>query len=109
MAGRIDARLAELGIELPEPVAPVADYVPYVVTGNLIFVSGQVPLGPDGMITGQLSAADHAGEGQATDGGKLALAVGAARLCALNLLAHVKAASGDLDRVVRIVLPLVIV
>ena len=103
MAGRIDARLSELRISLPKPVAPVADYVPYVWTGNLIFVSGQVPIGPDGMVTGQLTAADHAEYGQITDGSTLAMAVDAARLCALNLLAHVKAATGNLDRVVRVV------
>lgn len=101
MSGRIDARLAELGLSLPQPVAPVAAYVPFVQTGNLIFVSGQIPLGPDGLATGHLTAADHA-----TDDGipeSLSNAVAAAQLCALNLLAHVKVATGDLDKVTRVV------
>lgn len=63
MAGFIEARLAEMGIDLPEPVAPVADYVPYVRTGNLVFVSGQIPLNADGIITGQLTKEDHAADG----------------------------------------------
>ena len=49
MAGKIDARLKELGIELPTPPAPVASYVPYVVSGNLVFISGQVTMGPKGL------------------------------------------------------------
>lgn len=101
MAGRIDSKLAELGIELPNPKAPVANYVPFVQTGNLLFVSGQVSLAADGPINGQLSAADHV-EG-APEGSKLATAMGAARVCGLNMIAQVKAATGDLDRVVRVV------
>ena len=94
MTGRIDARLKELDITLPVPPAPVASYVPFVVTGNLVFVSGQVTVGPAGLeyvgIVGQ--DFDVAG-GQA-----------AARLCAVNILAQLKAAcAGDLDRVVRCV------
>ena len=53
---RIDARLAELGITLPEPVAPVANYVPFVVSGNQVYISGQVSIGTDGLITGKLGA-----------------------------------------------------
>ena len=98
MAGRIEARLTELGIALPEPVAPLAAYVPFVQTGNLVFVSGQLPAGADGIMTGHLTEADHGG-----DSGQLAHATAAARLCALNVLAQVKAAVGDLDRVTRIV------
>lgn len=101
MAGRIDARLGELGITLPEPVAPVAAYVPFVQTGNLIFVSGQIPLGPDGLMTGHLTAADHPQDDSTPE--SLTHAIAAARLCALNLLAHVKTATGDLDRVTRVV------
>ncbi len=103
MAGRIEARLAEMGIELPEPVAPLADYVPFVRTGNLLFVSGQLPIGGDGLVTGQLTAADHAADGVPAPGSKLALAAEAAALCAVNLMAQAKAATGDLDRVRRVV------
>ena len=48
MAGRIEAKLAEMGIQLPEPVTPLAQYVPFVKSGNLLFVSGQLPMGKDG-------------------------------------------------------------
>ena len=94
MAGKIDARLAELGIEISEPAAPVANYVGYVVTGNLVFISGQVTL-KDGEFQhiGKLGANISLEEGQA-----------AARLCATNIIAQLKAATGgDLDRVKRIV------
>ena len=104
MAGEVEARLSEMGITLPEPVAPVADYVPFVRTGNLVFVSGQVPKGPDGTsITGQLTSEDHAVEGTTSPGSQLGLAMGAATLCALNILAQLKACIGDLDNVVRVV------
>ncbi len=103
MAGRIEARLAEMGIELPEPVVPLAQYVPFVRTGNLLFVSGQLPTGADGLVTGQLTAADHAEDGVPAPGSKLALAAEAAALCAVNMLAQAKAATGDLDRVRRVV------
>ncbi|MFQ5562918.1 MAG: RidA family protein [Parvularculaceae bacterium] len=89
----ITARLAELGVELPEPVAPVANYVPFVVSGNLVFISGQVSIGPDGLITGKL------GDDLSLDDG-----VAAARACGINLLAQLKAAcDGDLSRVKRCV------
>lgn len=101
--GRVEATLAEMGIELPKPVAPVADYVACVLTGNLLFVSGQVPIGGDGMITGQLDASDQAADGVPAPGSKLGLAVGAATLCAVNVLAQLKAEIGDLDRVTRVV------
>jgi enamine deaminase RidA (YjgF/YER057c/UK114 family) len=103
MAGRIEARLAEMGIDLPEPVAPLAQYVPFVRTGNLLFVSGQLPKGPDGLVTGQLSAADHAEDGVPAPGSKLALAAEAAGFSAVNLIVQAKAAIGDLDRVARVV------
>ena len=91
--GRVDARLLELGITLPTPPAPVASYVPYVVSGKLVYVSGQVSVDATGGIKGKLGDAIEVEEGQA-----------AARLCALNLLAQVKAAcDGDLDRVKRVV------
>ncbi|MCG8594187.1 MAG: RidA family protein [Kiloniellales bacterium] len=94
MAGAIDARLQELGIELPEAAAPAANYVPYVVSGNQVFVAGQITI-HDGEIqyVGKLGRDYGVEEGQA-----------AARLCALNIIAQVKAAcGGDLDRVVRCV------
>ncbi len=93
MPGRIDARLAELGLSLPEPVAPVANYVPYVVAGGLVFVSGQVSWVGDRKIVGKVGTDLSVEEGQE-----------AARACALNILAHLRAAcAGDLDRVTRCV------
>ncbi len=94
MPGRIDARLTELGIELPRPMAPMANYVPAVVAGHLVVVSGQVPA-RDGRIavTGKVGEAVSVEQGQA-----------AARLCLLNVLTHLRAAcDGDLDRVRRVV------
>ncbi len=91
--GRIEARLQELGITLPTPPAPVAAYVPYVIVGKLVHVSGQVSVDASGGIKGKLGDAIEVEEGQA-----------AARLCGLNLLAQVKAAcGGDLDKVKRVV------
>lgn len=91
---KIETRLKELDIELPTPNAPVANYVPYVTSGNLVFISGQVTLAPDGLkYVGKLGADIPLDDGKA-----------AARLCAVNLLAQLKAAcSGDLDRVRRCV------
>jgi len=94
MTGRIDAKLKALGIDLPSPPAPVASYVPYVRTGNLVFVSGQVTIGPKG-----LEYVGIVGQDFTTDEGKTA-----ARLCAVNLIAQARAAcGGDLDRVKRVV------
>ncbi len=94
MAGKIDARLKELGIELPEAAAPAANYIPYVVTGNQVFLSGQVTIW-----NGELRFLGRLGEALTVEQGYQA-----ARLCGLNLLAQVKAAcGGDLDRVVRCV------
>ena len=93
MAGIIDARLAELGITLPEAPVPAANYVPTVRTGDLIFISGQVSKDENGLITGKLG-----------DGFSIDDAQAAARVCALNLIAQAKAAcEGDLDRVTRVV------
>jgi len=93
MAGRIEARLAELGIILPDAPAPAANYVPFVTVGDLLHVSGQISNGPAGLIKGRL------GEGMSVEEG-----AAAARTCALSLLAQVKAAcGGDLDRLVRVV------
>ncbi len=90
---QIENQLAELGIVLPEPTAPVANYVPYVISGKLVFISGQVSIGPDGLITGKLGRELDIEQG-----------VMAAHACGVNLIAQLKAAcSGDLDRVVRVV------
>lgn len=94
MAGRIDARLKELGIDLPKAAAPVANYVPWVVSGRLVFISGQGPMGPSGIaFKGKLGRDLETNEGQK-----------AARLTALNVVAQLKeAVGGDLDRVKRCV------
>ncbi len=90
----IENRLTELGIDIPTPVAPVANYVPYVVSGNLISISGQIP-----MSEGKLAF-----EGKVEAGVSIEEAKAAARLCALNIIAQAKAAcDGDLNRVKRIV------
>ena len=102
MGGKVEARLRDMGIELPQPKAPLAKYVPFVQSGSLLFVSGQLPIGKDGLVTGQLTAADHA-EGTPEPGSRLADAAAAAGLCAVNLIAQAKAAAGDLDRVRRVV------
>ena len=89
----IDARLAELGITLPDAPAPAANYVPFVVVGNLVHVSGQISQTPAGLITGRLGA-----------GLDVAAGAAAAKTCAVSLLAQVKkACDGDLSRLVRAV------
>ena len=88
----IENRLAELGIVLPEPAAPVASYVPVVVTGNIAHVSGQLPFIEGNLVTGRL------GEDVELD-----LGIRAARACGLMILAQLKAALGSLDRIERIV------
>lgn len=89
----IDQRLAELGLTLPQPAAPVASYVPAVLSGNLLYLSGQISFAEDGsLITGRLGETVDLEAGQA-----------AARQCGLMVLAQVKAALGSLDRVARIV------
>ncbi|MDT8343789.1 MAG: RidA family protein [Thermohalobaculum sp.] len=102
MTGKIESRLTELGLSLPVPAKPVASYVPFVQTGNLLFMSGQVPFGIEPLPTGTLTAADHA-QGAPATGSRLAAAQAAARQCGLNLLAQAKVATGDLDRIVRVV------
>ena len=93
MAGEIEARLQELGIELPEAAAPVANYVPYVIDGKQLWVAGQVPFWNGAVkytgVVGQDISIDEA--------------VDAARVCALNILAQTKAALGDLDRIARVI------
>ena len=89
---KVEAKLAELAIVLPAPVAPIANYVPFVRTGNLLHISGQVSLGPDGGITGVVGTEIDLAEAQR-----------AARICGVNILAQIKAATGDLDAVTRVV------
>ena len=94
MAGAIEARLAELNIELPAAAAPAANYVPYVVSANLVFVAGQVPFW-----NGELTFVGKVGRDFSLEQGQAA-----ARRVALNIIAQVKAAcGGDLDRVARCV------
>ncbi|MFN3511255.1 MAG: RidA family protein, partial [Tsuneonella troitsensis] len=88
----IDARLAELGIELPVAAAPVAAYVPVVVHGGVAYVSGQLPFVDGALVKGRL------GENVPMEDG-----VAAARACGLMILAQLKAALGSLDRVERVV------
>lgn len=93
MAGRIEARLAELGLTLPDAPAPAANYVPYVIVGDIVHVSGQVSMADGALLTGKLGADLETAAGAA-----------AARACALSLLAQVrKACDGDLDRLRRVV------
>ena len=92
MAGKVDQRLAELGVELPNAPAPAANYVPYTISGNQLFISGQVTMGPNGLeYVSKLGADADVATGQA-----------AARLCAINILAQAKAALGDLDRITQV-------
>lgn len=88
-AGKIDAKLAELGVEVNAAAAPVAAYVGWRKVGNLVYIAGQVPSGPDGLVTGKL------GDNMTTEEGKLA-----ARYCGINILSQLKSAcGGDLDKV----------
>jgi len=93
---KAEDRLAALGISLPSPAASVANYLPFVVSGSLLAISGQLPIGPSGKLdpahTGKLGVAVSSKAGHA-----------AARLCAINILAQAKAALGDLDRISRCV------
>jgi enamine deaminase RidA (YjgF/YER057c/UK114 family) len=92
MSGEIEARLEKLGLTLPPAPNPVANYVPFLLTGELLFISGQISKAGDGsMVTGQL-------------GGGVALETGqhAARLSALNILAQARAALGSLDRIAQV-------
>jgi enamine deaminase RidA (YjgF/YER057c/UK114 family) len=94
MAGTVEQKLAAQGVVLHEPASPVANYVGFVRTGNLLFVSGQVCVDPQG----KLIAKGKLGAGVTIEQGNAA-----ARGCAINLLAQIKAALGDLDKVVRVV------
>lgn len=93
MSNAIENRLAELGLTLPDAPAPAANYVPYVQSGNMLFVSGQISMGPDGFITGKVGSDLSVEQG-----------ADAAKACALSLLAQVRAAcDGDLSRLTRVV------
>jgi enamine deaminase RidA (YjgF/YER057c/UK114 family) len=94
MSGTIDKKLEELGIVLPTPAAPVANYVGFVRSGNQLVVSGQICFDADG----RLVAKGKLGAGVSIEDGQRA-----ARACAVNVIAQVKAALGDLDKVVRVV------
>ncbi len=94
MSGEIDAKLTEIGLSLPEAAAPVGNYVPTTITGNLIFTSGQITLD-----SGTIAFIGKLGQEFSVEQG-----YAAARLCAINVISQVKAAlGGDLDRVVRVV------
>ena len=86
-------RLKALGVTLPQPAAAIAAYVPFVRTGNLVFISGQLPLAD-----GKVSQTGLLGDAVSIDQGKEA-----ARICAINLLAQLQAAPGSLDKVKRVV------
>ena len=93
MSETIQSRLEALGITLPEAPAPAANYVPYVQSGNLVFVSGQISSGAGGLIKGRLGADMDAEAGYA-----------AARSCGISLIAQLRAAcGGDLERLVQVV------
>ena len=92
MSNAIEDRLTELGVSLATPPAPAANYVPFMITGNQIYVSGQISMTADGPITGRL------GDGMSVEEG-----AAAAKVCAINLLSQVKVAlGGDMSRLKRV-------
>jgi len=97
MTGRIEARLADLGFSLPPVAAPVASYVPAVIDGDRVWISGQLPF-----VDGALPVAGRVGSGGdgMVDPNE---AIGLARICALNALAAARSVLGDLDRVIRVI------
>ena len=94
MTNKVNIRLQALGIDLPKAVAPVANYVPYVITDKLVFISGQIPF-----LDGEIQYPGRLGENIS-----VIEAQKAARLCGINLIAQLKnACEGDLDRLVQVV------
>jgi enamine deaminase RidA (YjgF/YER057c/UK114 family) len=93
MSDTIENRLAELGVTIPAAAAPAANYVPFAQTGNLLMTAGQLPLAD-----GKLQAVGLLGRDLDTEAGKKA-----AKLCAINVLAQIKAATGDLEKIARLV------
>jgi enamine deaminase RidA (YjgF/YER057c/UK114 family) len=91
--GTVDSKLSALGITLPTPASPIANYVPFTRSGNLLIVSGQLCFGLDGKL---IATGQHGGAVSIDAGAK------AARACAINLLAQIKVALGDLDKVSRV-------
>lgn len=91
--GEIEQNLKTLGVDLPEAAAPAANYIPYLVSGNMLYISGQITMGPNGI------------EHQARLGENYSIEQGqdAAKLCAINILAQAKAALGDIERIQRLV------
>lgn len=93
MSSSVEKRLESMGLTLPSPAAPAANYVPYVIDNDYLFVSGQLPMGPDGLVyKGKLGEKYDISEGQE-----------AARLCCINILAQVNAALGGFDRLNRLI------
>tara|TARA_Y100000385_G_scaffold201988_1_gene209184 strand:- start:532 stop:996 length:465 start_codon:yes stop_codon:yes gene_type:complete len=93
MTGIYEARLNKMGLNVPNAPAPAANYVPFVVVDNIVYVSGQIAKGDEGLIVGKLGADMDVASGQE-----------AAKVCALNLIAQLKVAcDGDLDRLKRVV------
>lgn len=91
--GKFESKLSDMGVTLPDAPAPAANYVPYVQVGDIVYVSGQISKDDNGLIVGKLG-----------DDMDTAAGAAAAKVCAINLLAQVKAAcGGDLDRLVRVV------
>ncbi len=88
----INSKLDQLGILIPDAPAPAANYVPWVISGNLLYISGQISKDGDDLLTGKLGDVVSVEQGQA-----------AARVCAINIMAQAKAALGDLERVARVV------
>ena len=93
MAQSIEQKLSEMGVVLPTPAAPAASYVPTVATGSLLFTAGQLPLE-----NGKLVATGLVGRDLDVSAGQAA-----ARMCAINVLAQLKAAIGDLEKIARLV------
>ena len=93
MSGHAEQKLNDMGITLPTPPAPAANYVPYTIAGNILTISGQITMGSDGLeYVGKLGETMEVEEGAK-----------AAQLCAVNVLAQAKAALGDLDRIKQVV------